>query len=147
MGKEVGLNLNLSLEGAPCPPRLGRAGSPAPPGRRALGLSSGYGGGLPTCECRPRGVATGALGRLQEGPGRGGWGRESRKGLLVGIRAHGGVGSAPWIQENKLKPKSRTNKAHSLCPAPRPPLGGVMQVSGVEGVLLPPAMVPAPLRH
>lgn len=95
MGREVGLSLNLSPEGAPCTPWLGRAGSPAPPGRRALGLSSGYGGGLPMCECRPRGVATGAPGRPQEGPGREGWGRESGKELLVGIRAHGGVGSAP----------------------------------------------------
>ena len=146
-GKGGGPQLKPVAGGGPLPPQLGRAGSPAPPGRRALGLSSGYGGGLPTCECRPRGVTTGARGRPQEVPGRGGWGRESGKGLLVGIRAHGGVGSAPWIQENKLKPKSGTNKAPALCPAPRPPLVGAMQVSGVEGALLPPAMVPASLRH
>lgn len=141
-GKGGGSQLKPVAGGAPRPPI-----SPAPRGRRALGLSSRFGGGLPTCECHPRGVATGALGRPQEGPGRGGWGRESGKGLLVGIRAHGGVGSAPWIQENKLKPKSGTNKAHALCPAPRPRLVGAMRVSGVEGVLLPPAMVPAPLRR
>lgn len=58
--------------GAPRPPQLGRAGSSAPPGRRALGLSSGCGGGLSTCEWCPRGVAMGALGRPRESPGRGG---------------------------------------------------------------------------
>ena len=35
-------------------------------------------------------------------------------------------GSAPRIQENKFKPKSGTNKAHALCPAPHPLLVGAM---------------------
>lgn len=88
----------------------------------------------------------GALGRPQEGPRRWGWGRESGKGLLVGIGAHGGALHPGFRKTSSNRNPELTR--HMLFALP-PTLSwwAPCGVSGVEGALLPPAMVPTPLQR